>query len=286
MSKIKVMIVDDSSFFRTTIRHMLEESGCEVVGETESFENLIETYKNTTPDLVLMDIAMPGKDGFECSRALLINYPSAKIVLLSSMKDEETEAEARKSGVVGYIQKPVDEVHLMKVINNILSPDVLYEKLNTWGTEVFKESLLQNIARMTKRTASLREKIHIEKNVSQGISAVTGIIGKYSGIVITDISEDTAKKMAQIILKREAKDQDEILSMVAEFANIVSGVATSMLNKNEKMFGFRVAPPSLFYGDYTEIVNPSVKMHRILAETEFGNINLSFGFKEESVLWM
>ncbi len=63
MSGIKVMIVDDSFFSRTLIAETLRLGGCEVVGEAESFDSLLETYSNCKPDIVTMDIVMPGADG-------------------------------------------------------------------------------------------------------------------------------------------------------------------------------------------------------------------------------
>ena len=53
--------------------------------------------------------------------------------------------------------------------------------------------------------------------------------------------------MATAILKREPKNRDEVVAMAAEFTNVVAGVACSMLNKKEKSFGMKVAPPSVFY---------------------------------------
>ena len=108
MKKIKIMIVDDSPFSRTILAETLEEGGCEVVGEAESIENLLVEYDNCRPDIVTMDIAMPGADGFECTKALRGHDSAAKVILCSSMKDDELEAEARRVGAAGYVQKPVD----------------------------------------------------------------------------------------------------------------------------------------------------------------------------------
>ena len=69
------MVVDDSPFSRTLLADSLQQEGCEVVGEADSIEGLIETYRQCEPDIVTMDIAMPGADGFECSRALLAHDP-------------------------------------------------------------------------------------------------------------------------------------------------------------------------------------------------------------------
>lgn len=285
MDKPRIMVVDDSNFFRATLKEALENGGCEVVGEAKSFEELIDTYKKCKPDIVTMDIAMPGKDGFECSKALLLNDPFAKIIIVSSMKDEGTEKEAKCIGISGYVQKPVESDHLMKIVHNILAPDELYENLNKSCVEKFKLSFEQNYKRLTKQTSELKEIEITEKYMSKGISIVTGIIGKYSGILLVDISTNTAYQIAECMLKREAEDLDEVLNVIAEFTNIVGGVACSMLNKDEPLFKFRVAPPSIFYGESTEIINPCIKLNGIHAETQMGNINMSVGFKEESVLW-
>ncbi|MEN6411558.1 MAG: response regulator [Veillonellales bacterium] len=287
MGLIKVMIVDDSPFSRTLLAETLQENGCEVVGEAESLETMLETYPNCKPDIVTMDIAMPGADGFECSKALLLHDPAAKIVLVSSMKDEETETEAKRIGIVGYIQKPVDADVLRRILTNVLAPDSLFESLTTFGIAAFKEALAQNVTRMTKATASFVDESPQETRfTSQGIAVVIGIIGRYSGSMILDLSVDTAKKMAQVILRREAKNLDEVLALGAEFANIVAGVACSMLNKKEKALGLRVAPPNVFYGAPTEVVSPTLQIQSIHGATNFGPIYLGIGFQKESVLWM
>lgn len=284
---IKVMIVDDSPFSRMMIAEALTEGGCEVVGEADSLESLIEMYNSSKPDIVTMDIAMPGADGFECSRELRIIDPKAKIILASSMKDEETEAEAKRIGVSGYVQKPIDGEVLLRVINNIMSPDSLFEQLMMRGLETFKEALAQNITRMAKTPVNF---ISVEGGdapyVSQGITTVIGIIGQSTGSMIMDLSFESAEKITEALLRRPAKSKQEVLTMVAELANIIAGIACSMLNKKDKAFALRVSPPSMFHGNTAEIVSPSVKIQKAIAETDFGNIFLGVGFKKGSILWM
>ena len=286
MSVIRVMVVDDSPFSRTLLADALVQGGCEVVGEAESIETLIQVYDECKPDLVTMDIAMPGADGFECTKTLRLHDPAAKVILVSSMKDEETEADARHAGAVGYVQKPVDEEVLLRVIRNVMSPDEMYANLQTWSHEIFSEVLAQNITRMTKSTAAISEQADLKKSISQGITVVIGIIGRYPGSIVFDLAMETAEKMAEIMLRRPSKSQAEVVSVAAEFANVVGGVACSMLNRKEKSFGLRVAPPSVFQGATNEIISPMLQMHGVEADTDFGRLSLSFGFKKGTVLWM
>lgn len=284
--RIKVMLVDDSPFSRTMLAATLEEMDCEVVGEADSIENLVHTYQESQPDIVMMDIAMPGADGFECTKMLRLHDPAAKVIMCSSMKDEESEAEAKRAGAVGYVQKPVDVETLQRVISHVVAPDSLYGSLEEWGLDTFKEALAQSTTRLTKTTVSFANVEDSGRHTSRGIMVVIGIIGRYPGSLIVDIAYETAEKMAASILKREAKNRDEVVAMAAEYANVIGGVACSMLNKKDKTFGFKVAPPSVFFGETTEIFSPNISLRSVNAATDFGQVYMSLGFKKGLVLWM
>ncbi len=287
MAKIRAMIVDDSSFSRTVIGESLSHVGCEVVAEVESIDTLVQTYTEHNPDIVTMDLVMPGADGFECSRALLLHDPNARIILVSSIKDEETEAEARRIGIVGYIQKPIEEEVLERIIHNILAPDDLYSVLENRGAEIFKESLAQTITRTTKKPVNFTDSnLENDHFLSQGITAIIGIIGRYTGTMILDLSFDLAESFVISMLNRPSKNQDELFNMVAELANIIAGAACSMLNKQDKSFGLRVSPPSVFSGQSAQIASPSINLQGFNVDTGNGDIFLGLGFKKGSVLWM
>lgn len=285
--KLTAMIVDDSPFSRTLLSETLKEKGFEVVGEADCLDEVIKTYKETTPDFVTMDIAMPDADGFECSRALLLADPKAKIILISSMKDDETEADARRLGISGYVQKPVDENVLVDVINHIFAPDTSFEDLRSGGIEIFKEALSQNITSMTKSVVKFgNEECNTKEHISQGITTVIGIIGRYTGTMILDLSMESAEKITKTLLKRDPKNTDELLAMSAELANVIAGFSCSMLNKKDRAYGFRVSPPSIFHGKSTQITSPNIEVKGCYVETDFGQIFLAVGFKRGNVLWM
>jgi DNA-binding NarL/FixJ family response regulator len=287
MGVIKVLVVDDSPFSRTIIADALQEFGYQVVGEADSLESLMPAYDSCKPDIVTMDIAMPGADGFECSRALRLHDPAVKIVLVSSLKDEVSEAQARKIGVMGYVQKPVDGEVLDRVIKNVAAPDELFARMDSWAPVIFKEAIDQSVTRMTKAPAVFQDVGEPQhSHTSQGISVVVGIIGRYAGNMILDTSMESAEKMAAAVLQRRPRGRKEVLAMVGELANVVAGAGCSMLNKKDASLALRVSPPSLFYGAPTEIVSPSIKNHVFYAESKFGSVYLSVGFKKGSVLWM
>lgn len=287
MEKIKIMIVDDSPFSRTILADALEEGGCEVVASVGDLEEALEEYRNCRPDIVTMDIAMPGADGFECSKALLREDSHARIILVSSMKDDETVSEANRIGIVGYLQKPIEGELLMAMVRNVMSPDTLFQKLEDLYLDAFKEALVNGFARMTKTVATIAQECQTQVQYnSQGVAVVIGITGKYSGRMLFDLSLETSEAMAKAALRRAPRNQDEVLAMVAEFANVIGGVACSMLNKKESSYKLKVTPPSIFYGAPTAIASPSMKSRGVCADTAFGSVHLNVGFKQGHSLWV
>lgn len=287
MRNYRVMIVDDSPFSRAILTETLREIDCEVVAEVDNNENLLDIYDQCQPDLITMDLVMPGADGFECSRALHVHDPNVKIVMVSSMKDEESENEAKRIGIIGYVQKPVDGETLKRVFDHIMTPDALFIKLQFEGLSIFKEMLAQNITRITKAPIKFDQtELFSQQFSSQGITTVIGIIGRHNGVMVLDFSTETAEKFVDALLHRPSKNEDEILTMVAELGNIIAGTACSQLNKMDNSYSLRVSPPSLFTGDTSQISIPSLNLQICRAESEFGRIVLGVGFKKGSTIWM
>ncbi len=281
------MIVDDSPFSRTLLGDMLREIGYEVVGEADCLEAALATYREKKPDIVTMDIAMPHDDGFEISKCLLHDDPNAKIILSSSIKDDDTVLEAKRLGICGYVQKPVDPKALQHVIEKVLAPDNLYADLSAKCIDILKEALSQDFTRMTKKPLKFENNFVMNTSyASRGITAVVGIIGQYSGTIIVDMPRDTAHKLTELILRHPPQGSRQTLEMVSEFTNIIAGMTCSMLNKTETSFGFKVAPPSIFEGDFVELVSPGIQMQHCVASSEYGQILVSIGFKRGATLWM
>ena len=92
--------------------------------------------------------------------------------------------------------------------------------------------------------------------------------------------------MAKAMLRRESKGMEETLNIVGEFANIISGNACSMLNRKNKVFGLRVAPPTIFYGQSINISQATLETLSVSINTNFGEFYLNIGFKRGDEQWM
>ena len=120
MSKATIMVVDDSPFALKQIKDMVEENGFEVIGYAKSGEEGIKMYKELNPDLVIMDIIMPGMDGIETAEIILKEDANASIMMLSSLCDSGTLEEIKSIGLKYLLPKPWEDDVLLATLELLL----------------------------------------------------------------------------------------------------------------------------------------------------------------------
>lgn len=116
----RVLVVDDAAFMRLTLSGILTRNGFEVVGEAASAEEAVWLYPDLRPDMVLMDITMPGMGGVEGVRALRRLDPHAKIIMCSAMGQRDLVLQALAAGAQDFIVKPFNEDRLVGAIRRVL----------------------------------------------------------------------------------------------------------------------------------------------------------------------
>ena len=119
--KRRIMVVDDSRITELQIQGLLADTDFEVVAHCENGEEAIARYSEVRPDIVTMDIIMPGIDGLETAQVLLNEHPDAKILMISSLAYEDTFERARKIGARGFVDKPFYQEQLLKVFEEALA---------------------------------------------------------------------------------------------------------------------------------------------------------------------
>jgi len=125
----KILVVDDSYIMRMKIKTMLTNAGHDVVGEASNGEQAIIEYTQKQPDIVTMDISMPVMDGVSALRMIMSKFPRARVIVISALEKKNMVLAALDSGARNYLLKPIDEVKLMKVIDNVLKDDKPPKKL-------------------------------------------------------------------------------------------------------------------------------------------------------------
>jgi DNA-binding NarL/FixJ family response regulator len=121
----RVLVADDHTVFRYGMRAMLVNvRGFEVVGEASTGEEAVEKAADLVPDIVLMDIQMPGMNGIEATRKIVQANPEVRVVVVTMFGDDDSVFSAMRAGARGYVLKGADAEEVMKVLRAVADGEV------------------------------------------------------------------------------------------------------------------------------------------------------------------
>jgi len=188
---ISLLLIDDHFVVRSGLVASLElEDDLKVVGEADRGEDALKLFTQTKPDVVLMDIQLPGLSGIDTTAALLREHPAARVLIFSTFaRDEEIQA-ALKAGALGYLQKSSSRDTLLTAIRHVakgersLPPDIAKRLQDRLAEPEITPREREILTLVTRGTAN------------KEIAATLGI------------SEDTVKQhVSRILLKLKANDR-------------------------------------------------------------------------------
>ena len=161
MKALKVLLAEDHSLMREAVRLVLDEAdGMEVVGEAENGEQALQLAAQTQPDVVLLDIRMPGMDGLRCLELLRERHPEVTVAIRSSLDEPEQINAALRRGAAGYILKTISPDDLPAALRQMVERSVYYSVTN-----------LEQAYGKSARAAGLSEKeIAILQHLAEGRS--------------------------------------------------------------------------------------------------------------------
>src|ERR1051325_11596826 len=119
MPKPRILVIDDDAGIRESLRMTLEYDGYEIAGAATGQEGLA-LVEREAPDLVLLDVKMPGMDGFDVLSRLLSMQPNLPVVMISAHGTGTTGADAIEKGAVNFIDKPISTDHVLVTVQNAL----------------------------------------------------------------------------------------------------------------------------------------------------------------------
>jgi DNA-binding NarL/FixJ family response regulator len=153
MGGIKVLIADDHVLVREGLRRLLElDENIEVMTEVGDGQGAINIARKARPDIILMDVNMPGTDGIVATRVIKREFPSVKIIALTIYEDEEV-VEMVRAGVSAYVLKDVAGSELVDTIHRVIQGEIVIHPrvANRLVRELNRSDSKKNEIRLTKR---------------------------------------------------------------------------------------------------------------------------------------
>ena len=162
MAKIRVLLTDDHTLFRQGIHTLLTaEPGVEVVGEAANAAEAVAKTAEMKPDVVLMDVSMPGLSSFEATRQIREERPGVKVLFLTMYDDEDYLAECMQAGASGYVLKDSPADQLVAAIGEVyrggsyLSPRMLTHLVDDFRSRVKSSDRLSRFSTLTRREVEI-----------------------------------------------------------------------------------------------------------------------------------
>jgi DNA-binding NarL/FixJ family response regulator len=197
----RVVIVDDQAMMRAAFRTILESSGVEVVGEAASGEDAVALVRRLSPDVVLMDVRMPGGDGLSATRSLADAAPSARVLVLTTFDLDDYVYGALRAGAAGFLLKNASPEELVAAVravaggDNVLDPRVAGRVMARFARRPHAPAAALAIASLTER----------EKDV---LALLAGGLSNSEVAARLDVSEATAKThVSHVLTKLGVRDR-------------------------------------------------------------------------------
>jgi DNA-binding NarL/FixJ family response regulator len=194
---IRILTADDHHLIRAGVASFLAtEPELEVVAEATNGEEALEKYREVQPDIVLMDLSMPVMDGLEATRAILEEFPTARIVVLTTYAGDEDIHRALDAGAMGYLLKDMLAAEVFKVIRSVMA-----------GRRGIPPTVAAKLAEHTPRIALTPREIEVTTLIATGLTnmQIAERIGR---------TEETVKvHVKNILQKLGAGDRTEAVTV-------------------------------------------------------------------------
>lgn len=221
MKRVKILLVDDQQLFVENLRIVIESrtDDMEVVGVAADGREAIDFVDDAPPDVVLMDVRMPGIDGVEATRTIHESHPDVRIIMLTTFDNDEYVHHALQYGAVGYILKNIPPEELFASVRAVvqgavlMSPSVAQRLVRVPGADI-----LDRVGKAVNKEQALE----LYRNMTEREREIIGLIARaYSNKDIAEnlgIAEQTVKNhLSQIFDKLGVYRRTELMRMFRDF---------------------------------------------------------------------
>jgi DNA-binding NarL/FixJ family response regulator len=213
MSAILVLVVDDQTLIREGLASLLMmQPDLDVVGKAADGRAAIELAAAHTPDVVLMDVRMPGLNGIAATREIHQRWPAIRIIVLTTFDDDEYVYEALRAGAAGYLLKNADPDHLARAIRAVYAGQSILDPAVT-------QKVIQHFTRATPTQPA--QIVLTERLTDRERAVLRGMVDGLSNDAIAEqlsLSEGTVKNhLTHIFQKLDVKDRAQAVRRAIEW---------------------------------------------------------------------
>ncbi|NMC47219.1 MAG: response regulator transcription factor [Chloroflexi bacterium] len=215
MPKSRIMIVDDHEVVRLGLISLLEQnSQYEVVAQADNAPDAIKKVETYKPDIVLMDIRLPGMSGIEACEQITKKYPDTKVIMLTSFAEDEMLFSAIKAGASGYVLKQINAKDLINSIESVargeasLDPAVTQRVFQEVRKAVREEeaSAFSNLSQQERMVLKLVSEGKTNRDIAQNLFLGEGTVRNYVSSILSKLNVSNRAEAAAYAVEHNLKD--------------------------------------------------------------------------------
>jgi len=215
MAKQRIILVDDHEVVRLGLKSLLERhSQFEVIGEASNSREAIEQVANLSPDVVVMDIRMPGSSGIEACEEIVHKYPDTKVIMLTSYAEDEMLFSAIRAGASGYILKQISSDDLVRALEAVGRGEALLDPAVT--QRVFQEvrkavkeeeaSAFSHLSQQEKHVLLLVSEGKTNREIAKALFLGEGTVRNYVSSILSKLGVNNRAEAAAYAVEHNLKE--------------------------------------------------------------------------------
>ncbi len=215
MAKQRIILVDDHEVVRLGLKSLLERHPqFEVVGEAGSARDALEQVAATEPDVVVMDIRLPGTSGIEACEQIVDQYPNTKVIMLTSYAEDEMLFSAIRAGASGYVLKQIASEELIKAIEAVGRGEALLDPAVT--QRVFQEvrravkeeeaSAFAHLSQQEKHVLLLVSEGKTNREIAKNLFLGEGTVRNYVSSILSKLGVNNRAEAAAYAVEHSLRE--------------------------------------------------------------------------------
>jgi two-component system response regulator DevR len=219
MAKQRIILVDDHEVVRIGLKSLLDRHpDFEVVGEASSAREAIEKTASLKPDVVVMDIRLPGVSGIDACEEIVKRFPETKVLMLTSYAEDEMLFSAIRAGASGYVLKQIGSDDLVKALESVGSGEGLLDPAVT--QRVFQEvrravreeeaSAFANLSQQEKHVLQLVSEGKTNREIAKALFLGEGTVRNYVSSILSKLGVNNRAEAAAYAVEHSLKEYIEM----------------------------------------------------------------------------